>query len=122
MEVRHQLIQRASLSMTSANPPHQSVLMLAAMHGNVSLVSQLLTARPTPDQVNQRDDEGSTALMAAAENNHIAVARLLLAHAEIDAHLKDNVGHISRITNMRLIQTRPAHPHDPWGWSLVLVF
>ena len=41
--------------------------------------------------VNAQDDDGSTALMCAAEHASIAVVKLLLAHPDCDPSLHDNV-------------------------------
>lgn len=42
--------------------------------------------------VNIQDDDGSTALMCAAEHGHLAIVRLLLQCSDTDAHLVDNDG------------------------------
>ncbi|KAF6769549.1 hypothetical protein AHF37_11778 [Paragonimus kellicotti] len=83
------MLSRAKLSLTSSTPQRQSVLMLAAMHGRASLVHRLVQMHNAP--VNQKDADGSTALMAATEHNRSNVVRILLCQNGIDAELKDNL-------------------------------
>ncbi|VDP91996.1 unnamed protein product [Echinostoma caproni] len=82
------MLSRADLSLRSANAHQQTTLMLAAIHGRISLVHRLITMHKAP--VNQQDAEGSTALMAAAEHNRSNVVRLLLSQPNVDANLRDN--------------------------------
>lgn len=62
--------------------------MLAVSHGRLQ-TSQLLIRCGA--EVNARDDDGSTALMCAAEHNHLEIVKLLLGQQSCDATLADNV-------------------------------
>ena len=55
---------------------HLPELVYWASLGDVEQVEQLLAAGTDP---NQTDDEGYSALQAAAENNHLAVVKLLVS-------------------------------------------
>ena len=62
--------------------------MLAVSHGRADMVAILLECGAN---VNMQDEDGSTALMCAAEHGHQDIVKLLLAHPEVDAGLADNV-------------------------------
>lgn len=55
---------------------HLPELVYWASLGDVEQVEQLLSADTDP---NQTDDEGYSALQAAAENDHLAVVKLLVS-------------------------------------------
>jgi len=91
--------------------------MLASSRGREDVVAMLLEAGA---DVNAQDDDGSTALMCAAEHASIAVVKLLLAHPDCDPSLHDNVrlrtvhthrggsgGGVTRVTS-----------HPPWRGSI----
>ena len=65
--------------------------MLAVSHGRADMVALLLECGAN---VNIQDEDGSTALMCAAEHGHQDIVKLLLAHPDVDAGLTDNVCHI----------------------------
>src|SRR5206468_3447877 len=63
-------------------------LLLAAALGDTGRARHLLDAHP--EQVDQRDADGATALYHAARNLHLETARLLLARgAGVDARRSD---------------------------------
>jgi len=62
--------------------------MLAVAHNKQEMVNLLLEANCA---VNLQDFDGSTALMSAAEHNHVDIVKLLLDHPDIDVSLKDQV-------------------------------
>lgn len=62
--------------------------MLAVSHGKMETTKLLLEAGAG---VNIQDEDGSTALMCAAEHGHKEIVRLLLSHPEIDASMADYV-------------------------------
>ncbi len=62
--------------------------MLAVSHGRLDMVKLLLDCGAN---VNLQDDDGSTALMVAAEHGHVDITRLLLSHADCDASITDKV-------------------------------
>jgi ankyrin repeat protein len=49
--------------------------------------------------INIQDEDGSTALMCAAEHGHTKIVKYLLAHPDCDPHLTDNVSVDSIIIN-----------------------
>lgn len=63
--------------------------MLAVSHGNIDMVQMLLDAGA---DINIQDEDGSTALMCAAEHGRIDIVKLLLAQSECDSCIQDVVG------------------------------
>lgn len=63
--------------------------MLAASHGRLETVKLLLDAGAEP---NVQDNDGSTAIMCAAEHGYIEIVRALLAHPDTEVSLADNDG------------------------------
>ncbi|KAL3316754.1 KN motif and ankyrin repeat domain [Cichlidogyrus casuarinus] len=92
LAVLEQLVSRAEVNLPSANPQKQNALLLASMHGFSGLVELILRNLKSLKVVNERDAEGSTALMGAVEHNHVEVVKLLLDHPNIDLNCKDNDG------------------------------
>jgi len=68
--------------------------MLASSRGREDVVEMLLEAGA---DVNAQDDDGSTALMCAAEHGCISIVKMLLAHPDCDPTLQDNVRSLSLI-------------------------
>jgi len=66
----------------------QTALMLASSRGREDVAEMLLEAGA---EVNAQDDDGSTALMCAAEHGCVAIVKMLLAHPDCDSSLQDNV-------------------------------
>lgn len=62
--------------------------MLAASHGKYAMASMLLAAGA---DVNVQDEDGSTALMCAAEHGHVDMVKLLLSQTDMDANIADHV-------------------------------
>jgi len=60
--------------------------MLAVSHGRKDMTQLLLDAGAA---VNIQDEDGSTALMCAAEHGHTDIVRLLLAHPDCDPSIVD---------------------------------
>lgn len=60
--------------------------MLAVSHGRKDMTSLLLEAGAA---INLQDEDGSTALMCAAEHGHAEIVKLLLAHADCDSGIVD---------------------------------
>lgn len=97
----------------------QTALMLAASHGKLTTVKLLLDAGADvniQDKVRltltlcirsfsfynsplslclPHEQEGSTALMCAADNGHSSVVKLLLCHFDTDVNIKDNVSSVT---------------------------
>ncbi|XP_022256931.1 KN motif and ankyrin repeat domain-containing protein 1 isoform X1 [Limulus polyphemus] len=67
----------------------QTALMLAVSQKNVKMVEMLLEAGA---EINLQDDDGSTALMCAAEHGHKELVKLLLSHPDCDLYLTDRDG------------------------------
>lgn len=66
----------------------QTALMLGASHGRLDTVKLLIEAGA---DVNIQDEDGSTALMCAAEHGHGDIVKYLLAQADCDPNITDNV-------------------------------
>lgn len=64
-------------------------LMIAATLGDAELIQTLLNAGADP---NERNQNGTTALMMAAEHNHISVVRVLLHNPKTQVNVKDPIG------------------------------
>lgn len=62
--------------------------MLAASHGKVDVVRLLLESGA---DINIQDDDGSTALMCAAEHGYLDIVNTLAGHSDCDLTIKDNV-------------------------------
>lgn len=62
--------------------------MLAASHGKLEVIELLLESGA---DVNIQDDDGSTALMCAAEHGYLDIVNALVAHPGCDLLIKDNV-------------------------------
>lgn len=60
--------------------------MLAVSHGRKDMTRLLLDAGAA---INLQDEDGSTALMCAAEHGHAEIVRLLLSHPECDSNMVD---------------------------------
>ncbi|XP_016997404.2 KN motif and ankyrin repeat domain-containing protein 2 isoform X2 [Drosophila takahashii] len=64
----------------------QTALMLAVSHGNGDMVNMLLDAGA---DINIQDEDGSTALMCAAEHGRVEVIKHLLSHPDCDSLVND---------------------------------
>ena len=73
---------------------HLPELVYWASLGDVEQVQQLLAAGTDP---NQTDDEGYSALQAAAENDHLAVVQLLVSKGA-------NVAYMGEYTALQLAE------------------
>lgn len=62
--------------------------MLAVSHGRADMVRLLLQEGA---DCNIQDFDGSTALMCACEHGQTTIVQMLLAQADCDANLTDNV-------------------------------
>ncbi|CAH8872275.1 unnamed protein product [Trichobilharzia szidati] len=81
------VVSRANLKLISQNDCKRTVLILAAIYGCETIVSSVLTKRKS--LINQSDAGGSTAIMCAAEHNHLNIATALLGQSKINLQLKD---------------------------------
>ncbi|KAI8123729.1 KN motif and ankyrin repeat domain-containing protein 1 [Lucilia cuprina] len=64
----------------------QTALMLAVSHGNLEMVQLLLAAGA---DINIQDEDGSTALMCAAEHGRSDIVKHLLTHPDCDSLIQD---------------------------------
>lgn len=62
--------------------------MLAVSHGRLDMVQMLLEAGA---DINIQDEDGSTALMCAAEHGHIEIVKHLLSQLDCDSSITDVV-------------------------------
>lgn len=62
--------------------------MLAVSHGRYEMVNMLLE---TGADMNIQDEDGSTALMCAAEHGHANIVKLFLSQPECDSSIVDVV-------------------------------
>jgi len=78
--------------------------MLAVSHGRLDTVRLLLEAGA---DINIQDEDGSTALMCAAEHGHLEIVKLLLAQPDCDVTIVDYVSslHLFRSV-LRVIDAR----------------
>ena len=90
-EVRAALARGEDVNGVIARPINQTGLMLAVMKGCNSIVRFLLE-QPTLD-LNQTDNERSTALHYAAQHDNVEAVRLLLEDPRLNCvNLKDSYG------------------------------
>jgi len=61
---------------------------MAAALGDAELIQTLLNAGADP---NERNQNGATALMMAAEHNHISLVRVLLHNPKTQVNVKDSL-------------------------------
>jgi uncharacterized protein len=73
----------------SSNYSSNTVLMMTARHGNVSLLQYLL--QQDCININQADNLGDTALIAAAANGHAAAVTMLIEHGA-DTEIENSPG------------------------------
>jgi len=88
--IAERLVLRADLNVTAENSLGQTALGLAAVQGNEELIYVILE-RPGVDLCNelaQTDKEDRTPLMAAAKNNQLECAKLLIQQGSEFGHLK----------------------------------
>lgn len=71
-----------------ASKNSQTALMLAVSHGNFTMVQILVESGA---DINIQDDDGSTALMCAAEQGHLDIIKYLLAQPDCDSTKQDVV-------------------------------
>lgn len=62
--------------------------MLAVSHGNLEMIQLLLAAGA---DLNIQDEDGSTALMCAAEHGRGDIVKHLLSHSDCDSLIQDMV-------------------------------
>lgn len=62
--------------------------MLAVSHGNLDMVDLLMDAGA---EINIQDEDGSTALMCAAEHGRIDIVKHLLSQSDCDSLIQDVV-------------------------------
>lgn len=62
--------------------------MLAVSHGRLDMVQMLVEAGA---DVNIQDEDGSTALMCAAEHGHIEIVKYFLTQTDCDSSIVDVV-------------------------------
>jgi len=75
-----------------ASKNQQTALMLSVSHGNFLITTLLVEAGA---DINIQDDDGSTALMCAAEHGFGDIVKYLLAQPECDSTIQDIVSLIS---------------------------
>lgn len=68
--------------------------MLGASHGRFDTIRLLLEAGA---DINIQDEDGSTALMCAAEHGHMKIVKYLLAHPDCNPHITDNVSNTNKL-------------------------
>ena len=74
--------------------------MLAVSHGILYRVKLLVEAGA---DMNIQDEDGSTALMCAAEHGHIAIVKHLISQQDCDASIVDCVSHNFDVSTSSLI-------------------
>jgi len=81
------LDSKADISVTNNNGFNS--LHHAALRGNTGAIRALLATKPHPWVVNEKKDDGYTALHIASLNNHIEVAELLIQQGKADKDVQN---------------------------------
>jgi KN motif and ankyrin repeat domain-containing protein len=94
----HQTVVRRLFKLSDVNirasKNSQTALMLAVSHGNFLITTLLVEASA---DINIQDDDGSTALMCAAEHGYEDIVKFLLAQPDCDSTKQDVVSSINCI-------------------------
>jgi len=88
----HQIDEEGTYFEGPASRSGVILLEVAAYHGNVDAVQQLLKAQPGPN-INHQDAVGSSPLILAAFEGHLEVTRMLLDAEDIDINQQNNFGY-----------------------------
>lgn len=83
------MLLESNADVTVANNNGFNALHHAALRGNPSAMRILLTKLPRPWIVNEKKDDGYTALHLAALNNHVEVAELLVKQAKANKDIQN---------------------------------
>lgn len=83
------MLLEANADVTVANNNGFNALHHAALRGNPSAMRILLTKLPRPWIVNEKKDDGYTALHLSALNNHVEVAELLVKQAKANKDIQN---------------------------------
>lgn len=89
--------------------------MLAVSHGNSDMVEMLLEAGA---DINIQDEDGSTALMCAAEHGRVDIVKHLLSQPECDSLVQDVVSIQSLLSAIPLLNHLPLDSHAGWQHGL----
>ena len=99
----------SNLAFTAVDEDGRSVLHLAAQRGNVSIIEYILNTTKVT-MINQRDQEGRSALHYAVENKRAPATIALLVSHGADVHARDSEGHSALYHAAKL--NRLAAIHD----------
>lgn len=83
------LLLEGGADITLSNNNGFNSLQHAALRGNPSAMRILLTKLPRPWIVNEKKDDGYSALHLAALNNHVEVAELLIKQGKADINIQN---------------------------------
>ena len=81
-------------------------LIIAARHGNLQDVQDLLT---NGANVNTKSEHGHTALMLASVGGHVDIVVELLQHTEVDVNLQDSDGDTALDAKYGIVTTVTSH-------------
>ncbi|KAM7161782.1 KN motif and ankyrin repeat domain-containing protein 4 isoform 1-T4 [Macrochelys suwanniensis] len=117
MEVVLKLLKEGNVNIR-ASQGGQTALILGVSHDRGDMVKALLSCKA---DINQQDDNGTSALMVACQHGNTEIAKLLLAHPGCNTTLTDKSGNSALSVSLKSAHMEIAgllQAHIDQSWSL----
>ncbi|KAG6931204.1 KN motif and ankyrin repeat domains 4 [Chelydra serpentina] len=117
MEVVLKLLKEGNVNIR-ASQGGQTALILGVSHDRGDMVKALLSCKA---DINQQDDNGTSALMVACQHGNTEIAKLLLAHPGCNTTLTDKSGNSALSVSLKSAHMEIAgllQAHIEQSWSL----